>query len=268
MKWALSNIMWGDVLDQPYLELAAELGFSGIEIAPGLLNKSPMFITSLDARKFKNRVNEFDLEIASFHALFFGFPSLKLFGISEEREKAGKFLFKLGQIAHEMECPVMVLGSPNNRRKGLMSDAQASSIAKSFFQSVVEKLSSYGVSLCIEPLPPEETDYINNYKDAIDIVEAVDRPFFRMMLDAKAMLSETEEADSVIINSFPWMNHFHVNDPQLRVPMSTGEIDHSVLGAALHKVGYDRYVSLEVTSAYGTPEQNIKDSHAVLEKYY
>lgn len=268
MKWALSNIMWGPALAQPYLAFAAELGFRGIEIAPGLLNKSPMAITSLDARKFKTGVNEFGLEIVSFHALFFGFSNLKLFGTCEERDETGKFLVKLGQIAHEMECPVMVFGSPKNRRKGSMSGTRGNSIAKYFFQAVAEKLSSYGVSLCIEPLPAEETDYINNYKDAIDLVEAVDRPFFKMMLDAKAMLFETEEAESVIINSFPWMNHFHVNDPQLRVPMSTGEIDHSVLGAALHKVGYDRYVSLEVTSAYGTPEQNIKDSHAVLEKYY
>ena len=40
-----------------------------------------------------------------------------------------------------------------------------------------------GVSLCMEPLGPSETDFINTAADGIELIEAINHKNFRLHLD-------------------------------------------------------------------------------------
>ena len=269
IKWALSNIMWGDVEDTPYLRLASDLGFEGVELALGVLSPVPTEITSDQARKIADHYQSFGLQIVSLQALLYERADLKVFGKTPEEENETRdYLLKLGQIAHELECPIMVLGSGKNRSRGILSKTEADKRAVSFFRKLSELLEPYGLVLCIEPLAESEADYINNHMEAIVLCEKVDHPCFRMILDAKSMALAKEVPDKAIGKSISWLRHFHVNDPGLTVPMSTGEVDHSLIGDALHRYGYNEFVSLEVGLANGIPRDNIIQSQQVLKQYY
>jgi sugar phosphate isomerase/epimerase len=102
------------------------------------------------------------------------------------------------------------------------------------------------VVLCLEPLTPKETDFINTCDDAMEIIRRVDHPTVMLHQDVKAMLgAETESIPSLIHRHKNFCKHFHVNDTNLLGP-GMGETDYHPILKALIESGYDGWVSVEV----------------------
>ena len=267
MKWALSHIMWGHQNNEKYFKLAQELGFTGIEIAPSLIKEDPESITYSEIRELKKELSTFSLEVCSFHSLLYQKSDLQIFGSEEIQKKTIAFLVRIAELANAFECPKMIFGSPPNRTPGNLSQEESYKIASEFFHKLAMKTLPLGVTTCIEPLSPSETDFVCNHGEAKQLVESVDHSKFKMMLDAKSTTAEKSIQDAVV-NSKDILLHVHVNDPGNTVPTSSQEIDHKGLGESLRKIGYKNYVSLEVGRNQGDPESNIRRSHAALETYY
>jgi sugar phosphate isomerase/epimerase len=78
-----------------------------------------------------------------------------------------------------------------------------------------------GVTYCIEPLSPRETDFINTVADAVALVNEIGSPALRTMIDCSAAgQAETEPVDALMARWMPGgrIAHVQVNDPNRRGP--------------------------------------------------
>ena len=101
------------------------------------------------------------------------------------------------------------------------------------------------VTICFEPLAPAETNFINTAAEALQFVQQVPSPHFKIILDVKAMCSESKPIPQIIRESWPHFAHFHANDRNLKGP-GFGDVDFKPIAAALKEVGYQGFVSVEV----------------------
>ena len=102
-----------------------------------------------------------------------------------------------------------------------------------------------GVTLCLEPLSTAETNIFSTAKETLDFVKELAHPNFKMMLDVKAMSSESKPIPSIIEDCKGYFEHFHANDENKNGP-GFGKTDFVPIEAALSSAGYNKYVSVEV----------------------
>src|SRR5947208_12234550 len=126
-----------------------------------------------------------------------------------------------------------------------VSREQAWAWAAETFRAAVRQAEQRSVTICFEPLAPAETNFINTASEAIQFVEQLRSPHFKIILDVKAMCSEQKPIPEIIRESWPHFAHFHANDKNLKGP-GFGEVDFKPIAAALKEVGYSGFVSVEV----------------------
>ena len=141
---------------------------------------------------------------------------------------------------------MMVLGSPQQRNLAAgMTKADGLAYAAEVLAVVVPELAARGVVLAVEPLGPQETNFLTTAAEAIELIERVGLPQVRLHLDCKAMATEAAPMVDLIRQYHPWMAHFHANDPNRQGP-GFGALDFVPILRTLDEVGYDGWVSVEV----------------------
>jgi sugar phosphate isomerase/epimerase len=154
----------------------------------------------------------------------------------------------------------MVFGSPKQRSLlAGVSREQAFDWAAETFQHRLPAIADLGVTICMEPLSPAETDFVNTCDEALQLVGRVDHPNFALHLDVKAMSSEPTPVIELIRRHGRAAGHFHANDANLRGP-GFGDTDFVPIFQALHDVGYERWVSVEVFDYKPDPETIARQS--------
>jgi sugar phosphate isomerase/epimerase len=157
------------------------------------------------------------------------------------------YLKQLVDLCHELGGKVLVCGSPKQRNllPG-QTFAGAWQRAANLFHSVLDQAKKAGVTLCLEPLSPKETDFINTVAQGLEMVRQLNHPNFKIHLDVNAMCSESIPVAD-IIRSVPVadIGHVHVNDENLYGP-GMGQIDYLPIIAALRDIGWDSWLSVEV----------------------
>ena len=141
---------------------------------------------------------------------------------------------------------VMVFGSP--RQRSILPGEKAEDVfgrSADAFRAVCDVAGPLGVTLAIEPFAPAETNFLNTAAETVRLIRAVDHPACRLHLDVKAMSSERDPIDKIILDHRHYVAHFHANDPNRRGPGS-GEVDFAPIARALKTAKYDGYVSVEV----------------------
>jgi sugar phosphate isomerase/epimerase len=162
------------------------------------------------------------------------------------RERTAKYLVDLAEATRDFGGDLMVFGSPKQR--SLLAGVewqQAFDYATDTFRRAMPGIDANGVSLCMEPLGPSETDFINTADQGAQLMEAVGHPRFVLHLDVKAMSSEPTPIPDIIRRHIPRTGHFHANDPNRRGP-GFGDEDFVPIFRALKDSGYNRWVSVEV----------------------
>ena len=231
------------------------VGYDGVELAPFTLAPS---ITELGAERraeLRSQAADAGVEIIGLHWLLAGTRGLYLTSPDiEMRKRTADYLFALAQATRDLGGTVMVFGSPKQR--SLLPDVspeQAFDYAADTFRRAIHGIADCGVSLCMEPLAPAETDFINTCAEGARLMEAVAHPNFVLHLDVKAMSSEPTPVVELIREYIPRTGHFHANDPNKRGP-GFGDVDFVPIFRALRESGYDRWVSVEVFDYTPDPE--------------
>jgi sugar phosphate isomerase/epimerase len=148
----------------------------------------------------------------------------------------------------------MVVGSPKQRNilEGVLRQ-QAWDWTADTFRDAVKRAEDRGVTICFEPLSPAETNFINTAAEAIEFIKPFNSSAFKIIIDVKAMCSESKPIPQIIRESWPHFAHFHANDKNLKGP-GFGDVDFTPIAATLKEVGYRGYVSVEVFKFEEGPE--------------
>ena len=123
------------------------------------------------------------------------------------------------------------------------------------------------VVINFEPLAPSETNFVNTHTEAIQFVQQLESPNFKVILDVKAMCSMGKPIPEIIRESAGEFGYFHANDENLKGP-GFGDVDFKPIGAALKEVSYDGVVSVEVFKFDEGPEAIAAESLRYLQKTF
>lgn len=252
MKFAFCNEMFGD---QPFEQVwpqVAELGYTGVEIAPFTLWKEDEEFDARAVPKFMRQkvaqvAKDSGLEVVGLHWLLA--KTVGFYLTSPEaavRNATADYLKSLVQLCADLGGRVMVLGSPQQRNllPGVgYNDAEQ--YAAEVLRAAMPVCADSGVTIALEPLGPAEGDFLLTAEAGIRLAQLVDSPHCKLHLDVKAMSSEKHSIPVVIEASKDWLVHFHANDPNLLGP-GMGDVEFGEIFQALRDIEYDSWVSVEV----------------------
>jgi D-psicose/D-tagatose/L-ribulose 3-epimerase len=249
MKIALCNEVLRDMEFAAQCDYAAALGYDGLEVAPFTVSDQP-HILGADARaQLRRAVTDAGIVVTGLHWLLVAPPGLSLNGPDAKlRQRTLDVMLRLVDLCAELGGSVLVHGSPGQRSVAPGDDGAAAwERARESFSAVADAAGKAGVTYCVEPLSPRETNFINTVEDAVRMVKAVDHPAFRTMIDTSAA-GATEKAPvaDLIDRWLPagMVAHIQVNDRNRRGP-GEGADKFAPVFAALQRQGYDRVVAIE-----------------------
>ena len=161
---------------------------------------------------------------------------------------------------------VMVLGSPKQRNllPGI-SHEEGMRLAADTLRKVLPTLEECGVTIAIEPLGPEEGDFLNTADLGVELIRQLDSPHFKLHLDVKAMSSEPTPVCDILRKHAASLTHFHANDPNRRGP-GMGDVDFKPILQTLRDIHYSGWVSVEVFDYTPGPECLALDSIRYMER--
>lgn len=248
MKFAICQELFENVAWADQCRIISGLGYTGLEVAPFTLAPRITDVSAEQRRQLKKTAEEYGLAIIGLHWLLAKTEGLHLTTPDAAvRRATADYLIELGRACADLGGTLMVFGSPmqRNLQPGVDSD-QAYSNAAEVFRAVMPHLAERGVCICMEPLTPKETNFVNTCADAMRLIEMVDHPGFVLHQDVKAMLgAETKSLPELIHEFKDHVGHFHVNDTNLLGP-GMGETDYHPIVKALLESNYQGWVSVEV----------------------
>jgi len=255
MRFAICNEIYQGWKIEDVFAHAAGLGYAGVEIAPFTLANSVTEISAAGRQRLRDLASRRGIAIVGLHWLL-----VKPEGLYLNHTDAGIRARTAGYFVELVDCcadlggTIMVVGSPKQRNvlEGV-SRQQAWDWTAATLRDAVKRAEDRGVIICFEPLSPAETNFINTAAEAIEFTRPFNSPAFNIILDVKAMCSETKSIPQIIRESASRFAHFHANDRNLKGP-GFGDVDFTPIAAALRDVGYNGYVSVEVFKFEEGPE--------------
>jgi sugar phosphate isomerase/epimerase len=242
------------------------LGYEGLEIAPFTLAPRIDALSAGRRRELKAIVEDAGLETIGLHWLLAKIEGLYLTSPDPAvRRETADYLSALAEATRDLGGSLMVLGSPKQRDllPGVTYD-QAVDYAIDVFDRVLPVLDATDVDLCLEPLAPNDTNFINTCDEAMKVIRRVDHPHFRLHMDVKAQSSERgATVPELIARHASQAGHFHAQDVNLRGP-GMGDVDFVPIIGSLVEAGYDRWVSVEVFDFSPGAEETARRSIACL----
>jgi len=124
---------------------------------------------------------------------------------------------------------------------------------------VLPVLEETNVRLCMEPLSPQDTNFLNTCDEAAAFADRLNHPRVCLNLDVKAMATEPTPTPELIRRYAGRTGHFHANDTNLRGP-GFGDTDFRPIFQALSDRQYEGWVSVEVFDYSPDPETIARDS--------
>jgi D-psicose/D-tagatose/L-ribulose 3-epimerase len=204
-------------------EIAAALGYDGLEVAPFTLAADPMTITDGEAQVFARVAQEHGLRIFGLHWLLVAPAGLSIVDADTRvRDRTALVMERMVELCRLMGGNYLVHGSPRQRSVPPGETREAAwERAVACFERAATRSRQCSVTYCVEPLSPRETDLVNTVAEAVEIVEAICSPALKTMIDCSA--AGQAEALSVEGLMARWMprgviGHVQFNDPNRRGP--------------------------------------------------
>ena len=247
MKFSICNEMFENWNLEDVMESAKSIGYDGVEIAPFTICDNVKEVSAEGRKDIAEKAGSIGIDIVGLHWLLVKPEGLYINHPDESiRRETYQYLQELTRFCGDIGGKVMVIGSPKQRNvvEGITYE-RAWELAKDSFKRCLPTAEEKGVTLCIEALAPEETDFINTVDEALRMVDEIDHPRFKAILDVKAMSTEGKDIPEIIRRAEGRFGHVHANDANKLGP-GFGDTDFRPIAKALRDTGYDGYVSVEV----------------------
>jgi D-psicose/D-tagatose/L-ribulose 3-epimerase len=223
MKFALCNEVLQPLAFERQCELAAQLGYDGLEVAPFTLAANPMDLSDAQAREFRRIAEGHGLSITGLHWLLVAPAGLSI--VADDalvRAETVRVMRRLVELCALMGGQYLVHGSPKQRSvpPGVTRGAALQRATECFAQAA-QTASDAQVVYCIEPLSRRETDLVNTVAEAARIVDEINSLALKTMIDCSAAgQAETQSVSELMAQWMPTghIAHVQVNDPNRRGP--------------------------------------------------
>lgn len=229
-------------------ELAAELGYDGLELAPMTLDPEPHRLSAVRRAALRRAAADAGIVITGLHYLMRAPAGLSITARdAAQRERTIGVMRDLCGLAADLGGKVLVHGSPDQRKLEPGFEDEGRKHAIECFAAAAEAAAGAGVVYCVEPLSRAQTGHINTIAEAAAIVTAIGNPALRTMLDcSSAGATETEAIPDVIKRWLPTglIAHVHFNDPNRRGP-GDGDLDFAPILNALRECRYAGNAAIE-----------------------
>jgi sugar phosphate isomerase/epimerase len=248
MRISLCNEVIAQLDFAQQCELAAALGYDGIEIAPVTLTDDPTTLTVARRTELRRAASDAGIAITGLHYLLRAPAGLSITSADAiQRQRSIEVMRALCGLCAELGGKILVHGSPEQRVLVRGEEVSGHQHGVECFAAVADAAQASGVTYCIEPLARSQTAFINTVEEAAAVVRAIDSPNMRTMIDCSAAgQAETEPVDALIRRWLPTglIAHMHFNDPNRRGP-GEGELAFGPIMAALRDGGYAGDASIE-----------------------
>lgn len=222
-------------------ELLKRLGYSFVEESVGRF-----LIPDVGDSQYTQNVATLKKEAFPVRSYIYFFPGkLKSVGPDLHHEAILERAELALRRAKECGSKNIVFGSGGSRAipDGFDRDkAKAQHIA--LCQKMAPIAEKYGVTLAIEPLNRGETNFINSLADGVEIIRAVNNPWFRLQCDIYHMLKEDEKPEE-IVKYGQYIAHCHLAEKQSRTAPGVKGDDFRPYFRALKQINYQGGLSLE-----------------------
>lgn len=156
------------------------------------------------------------------------------------------------QVAHAVGATI--LGGPIYSAVGRTWQATADERARDVdllvanLRQLAEYAADYNVVLCIEPLNRFETSFLNLAGQTIEVIDRVDHPSCRILLDTFHMNVEEKSLCEAIRSVGSRLGHFHACENDRGAPGS-GHVPWNDVAQGLQEIGYSGPVVIESFTA-------------------
>lgn len=223
LKFALCNEVLQPLPFEQQCKAAAAMGYDGLELAPFTLAEDPMTLSDAQAMGIERIAQDHGLRIYGLHWLLVAPAGLSIVSADAAvRDRTVAVMRRLVELCALLGGGYLVHGSPRQRSVPPGSSReQALARATECLARVATPARDSGVVYCVEPLAAGETDLINTVAEAVRIVDEIDSPGLKTMIDCSA--AGQQETDSIEVLMARWVPtghiaHVQVNDPNRRGP--------------------------------------------------
>jgi D-psicose/D-tagatose/L-ribulose 3-epimerase len=222
-RLALCNEVVRDLSFERQCEMAAALGYAGLEIAPFTLGEEAFHLPASQRATMRQACANTGIAVSGLHWLLVSPAGLSITsGDKAVWTKTVDIMRRLIDFCADLGGTYLVHGSPNQRRlAGEPDPAAAAKRGEAAFAAVAEAAAKAHVTYCIEPLASAQTDFITTVAQAAVIVRSIGNPAIKTMLDTCAAgRGERAPVAAVLRQWLPTglIAHVHLNDRNRRAP--------------------------------------------------
>ena len=240
MKIGVHLALWAKQWDDdviPYAELAADLGFDGVEL-------SLLGMTTDRIRAIRQAVERRGLQITCTTGLG---AQADISSLDPPRRAAGlEYLLQSVRTTAALGSRLLtgVLYAPWNVRVQAHRTERWNHAVEGLRQ-VARVAALEGVTLGLEAINRFETDLVNTAAQATRMCQEVDHPAVGVLLDAFHLNMEEKRVGDAIRATGRHLVHFHCDENDRGVPGS-GHVAWDEIFDALRDIGYDGWLTLEM----------------------
>ncbi len=268
-RFAVCNELFEGWSLEKAFEYIAALGYNGVEIAPFTIAETVTDIGGSKRSHIRELAKRCGLEVAGIHWVLKGTKGLHLTSPDPEvRQRTTEYIKQLAKFCGEIGGKVIVFGSPDQRSVPAGVDfAKAWRWAAETFSEGAEYASDYDVTICMEPLRRELTNFVTTVDEALRLIKEVNHKNFQLILDVYSLSDEGKPLDTLIVKGGGHLRHFHANDDNKRGP-GYGNVDYAKVVQGLRSAGFKGYVSVEVLTKEDNPSEAAETSIQNLKKFF
>ncbi|MDB6130989.1 MAG: D-tagatose 3-epimerase, partial [Verrucomicrobiales bacterium] len=203
MKFAICNEIFKG-WDMPRVfQFVKQCGYDGLEIAPFTIARQVTAISKETRSGLRELSAKYGLAITGIHWVLVETEGIYLTSNDPVvRSRSASYFCDLVRFCSDIGGSTIVVGSPKQRNllPGVAYQ-EAWKYALETFQTSVREAEKRGVTICLEPLSPAETDFINTAEEAVQFAGELNSPAMSVILDVKAMCSEKKSIPEIITSA-------------------------------------------------------------------
>jgi len=240
MKFAVNALIWTTEFDHRSFSLLPQLrecGFDGFEV--------PVFQPAkVPAKEIRQALSANNLECTVCAILPAGMNPIS--DNPDIRRRTRQHLVDTIKVAADLGSTLMggPVYSPVGHLPGRRRTSDEWQWAVECFQSLGESLHANGITLALEPLNRFETYFLNTAADAVKLCSEIGHSSIGVLLDTFHTNIEEKDVAAAFLKTGKKLKHIHACENDRGIP-GTGHVDFAGIAAALKKIGYDAWISIE-----------------------